>query len=78
MLFEDEEDSVYLNLVLLIYLWNGFVVRFMTRIGVTDTRRKLNAVVREDVGYGIWRATRFIYIYSSFVSREFLFGVIKA
>lgn len=62
MLFEDEEDSVYLNLVLLIYLWNGFVVRFMTRIGVTDTRRKLNAVVREDVGYGIWRATRFIYI----------------
>lgn len=62
MLFEDEEDSVYLNLVLLTYLWNGFVVRFMTRIGVTDTRRKLNAVVREDVGYGIWRATRFIYI----------------
>ena len=53
-------------------------MRFMTRIGVTDTRRKLNAVVREDVGYGIWRATRFIYIYSSFVSREFLFGVIKA
>lgn len=58
-----DEDSVYLNLVLLIYGTDPWRDSFLTRIGVIDTRRKLNAVIREDVGYRIWKATRFIYIY---------------
>lgn len=58
----------------------GSVVRFIY-YRCTDTRRKLNAVIQEDVGYRIWGNEIYIYINSFVAYRcreilvEFLFGV---